>query len=67
MLQPQDSLTLTLDRKVDWQNNDEIVVTTTDYVPSHSEVRKIKVNDTTTGVSVLTLMSNLAFPHNEKL
>ena len=28
---------LTLDRDVDWQKNDKIVVTTTDYLPGHSE------------------------------
>ncbi len=29
--------TLTVDRAVDWKKNDHIVVTTTDYLPEHSE------------------------------
>jgi hypothetical protein len=67
VVQPKDPQTLTLDRKVDWQTNDEIIVSTTDYVPSHSEVRKITKNDTTSGVSILTLDRKLDYPHNGKL
>ena len=35
-LRPGDT-TLTLDRAVDWEKGDRIVVTTTDYLPGHSE------------------------------
>lgn len=34
--------TLVLNRKVDWEPGDEIVVTTTDYLPGHSEELTIK-------------------------
>lgn len=34
---PVGGTTLTLDRKVNWQDGDRIVLTTTDYVSSHSE------------------------------
>src|SRR5262249_403273 len=32
---------LTLDRKVNWRAGSEIVITSTDYLPEHSEVRTI--------------------------
>jgi G8 domain-containing protein len=34
--------TLQVDRQVDWQPGDQIVVTTTDYLPGHSEVLQIQ-------------------------
>jgi hypothetical protein len=32
---------LKLDRFVDWEKGDRVVVTTTDYLPGHSEERKL--------------------------
>ena len=34
-----DKMTLTFNKAVDWQKDDHIVVTTTDYLPGHSEER----------------------------
>jgi len=34
-----DRLTLTLNKPVDWQQDDHIIVTTTDYLPGHTEER----------------------------
>ena len=56
--------TLTLDRKVDWVTGDKIVVTTTDYLPAHSEQRQIAMIDNSSGVSVITLTTALKYPHN---
>jgi hypothetical protein len=59
---------LVLDREVDWQPGDQIVVTTTDYLPGHSEqvtVVSVTVNDA--GGSVVTIRENLQYPHNGQL
>jgi hypothetical protein len=58
---------LTLDRKVDWQKGDQIVVTTTDYVPDHSEQLTVKsVADGENSNSVVTISDTtpIQFPHN---
>lgn len=38
---PKDAPTITLAKPVDWAPESEIVITTTDYIPGHSEQRKI--------------------------
>ena len=45
---------LTLDRIVDWVANDNIVLSTTDYLPAHSEQLIVASNDTSKGYSVIT-------------
>ena len=58
---------LTLDLRpgqtLNWQHGDQIVVTTTDYLPTHSEVAMV---DMASGNTV-TLTGNLQFPHNTSL
>ena len=58
-----DGTTLTLDRSVtaDWKAGDQIVVTTTDYSPAHSEVRTLAADPA--GATV-TLTEPLEFKHN---
>jgi hypothetical protein len=56
--------TLVLDRAVDWQSGDQIVVTTTDYLPGHSEqltIDTISVNGSST---TITVQEHLRYPHN---
>ncbi|MCG6534546.1 MAG: hypothetical protein L7F78_07610, partial [Syntrophales bacterium LBB04] len=55
---------LVLDRLVNWQPNDWIVVTATDYIPSHSEMRQIGSIQSVGQSSVITLTTPLKFPHN---
>ncbi|NJN46085.1 MAG: hypothetical protein HC808_05940 [Candidatus Competibacteraceae bacterium] len=52
--------TLTLNRTVDWAAGDQIVVTTTDYLPGHSE------QFTITGVSgqTITVAETAVYRHN---
>ncbi len=57
---------ITLDRLVDWEAGDQIVVTTTDFLPGHSEQREIGNITTSGGKSVITLASALSYPHNSK-
>lgn len=56
------STTLTLDRPVDWEQGDRVVVTSTDWHPSHNEALTVAVppsgSDTT-----LTLNAPLQFQH----
>ncbi len=66
---------LKIDREVDWETGDRIVVTTTDYLPGHSEVLEIidppvdkmtfnfKVVDPFTGADI---PGGLQYPHNGK-
>ncbi len=54
------SRTLTLDRDVDWQAGDRIVVTTTDYLPGHSEELTIKAMEG----NKITFTEPLQYPHN---
>ena len=53
---------LTLDRKVDWPEGSEIVVTTTDYVPEHSEVATLSAD--ADGTKVITLKKKLENQHS---
>jgi hypothetical protein len=55
--------TLTLDRAVqgDWQPGDEVVVTSTDYLPEHSELGRIA---SVSGTDSITLTAPLAYQHN---
>ncbi len=57
---------LTLDRIVDWVANDNIVLSTTDYLPAHSEQLTVASNDTSKGYSVITLMQGqtVQYIHN---
>jgi cell migration-inducing and hyaluronan-binding protein len=53
---------LTLDRKVDWATGSEIIVTTTDYLPEHSEVRTLAAD--ADGTDVVTLNKKLDYQHS---
>ena len=55
--------TFTIDRKVDWAPMDQVVITTTDYLPGHSEVLTIKSITTTATSSTITTMTNVQNPH----
>ena len=55
---------LVLDRAVDWVANDQIVLTTTDYLPGHSEQFTIQSVSTSGGVSTITVTSPVQYPHN---
>lgn len=55
---------LRVDRPVDWQPGDKIVVTTTDYLPGHSEeltIESLQVVDNTTTIQV---REAIQYPHN---
>ncbi len=52
---------LILDRDVDWQKNDKIVVTTTDYLPGHSE--EIPIGDKIDGRKI-AISNEIKYPHN---
>lgn len=58
---------IVLDRAVDWQVGDEIVVTTTDYLPGHSEQVTISAISTSGTSTVITLQQPLQYPHNGDL
>lgn len=62
-------MTIKVDRPVDWMVNDWIVVTTTDYLPGHSE--KIKIDDLDSTKMMLTIDKivdgknvDIEYPHN---
>ena len=55
---------LTLDRTVDWQPNDQIVLSTTDYLPGHSEQLTIQSVSTSNGVTTITTTAGAAYAHN---
>ncbi len=55
---------LVLDRPVNWQIGDWIVVTATDYVPNHSEMGQIADIQPDGDHSVITLKAALSYPHN---
>ncbi|MBW1780782.1 MAG: G8 domain-containing protein [Deltaproteobacteria bacterium] len=55
---------LILDRSVDWQVGDQIVVTATDYLPDHSEVHTIKSIQAQGEETSITLQKALRYPHN---
>ncbi|MFA5181118.1 MAG: G8 domain-containing protein [Syntrophales bacterium] len=57
---------LVLDRLVDWQEGDQIVLTATDYLPGHSELLSIKgiATDLEKKTTTITLKEKIAYPHN---
>jgi hypothetical protein len=57
---------LILDRVVDWRENDQIVLSATDYVPGHSELLTIAkiVIDREQNKSTVTLNEKCAYAHN---
>ncbi len=55
---------ITLDRVVDWEKGDLIVITTTDFLPGHSEQRQIAAISAGGGRSVITLSTPLSYRHN---
>ncbi len=57
----------TIDRKVDWAPEDQIVVTTTDYLPGHSEVFTIDTITTTDTSSTITTTTKVHNPHFGKV
>lgn len=59
-----DRTKIKINAKVDWAANDIIVLTPTDYLPSHFEERTITAVDENTGE--LTLDKALEFDHNAK-
>ncbi len=60
-----DGLTLVLDREMTtWAPGDHIVVTTTDYLPGHTEERVIGTIKTVGGVSQIVLTQKLTYPHS---
>ncbi len=56
--------TLVLDRVVDWAANDQIVVTSTDELPGHTEQFTIQSASTSNGQTTLTLTSAAVNAHN---
>ncbi len=58
------SKTLTLDRVVDWKPDDQIVLTTTDYLPGHSEQLTVTSNTVQGNYSVIGFRETLLYPHN---
>ena len=60
-LQPGDT-TLALDRAVDWQPGDQIVVTTTDYLPGHSE--QLTIASVGAGGTSVTVSQGVKYIHN---
>lgn len=59
--------TLVLDRAVDWQPGDQIVLTTTDYLPGHSEQLTIASVSTEKGVTSVVATSVPKYEHSAKL
>ena len=61
----KDSARLTLDRNVagDWRKGDEIVVTTTDFFPNHSELVQLSAAPSA-GKSSLDISTPLRYDHN---
>ncbi len=56
--------TLTLDRQVDWQAGDEIVITATDYLPRHSEHATIASVKSGGSGTEITLSTGVQYSHN---
>ena len=56
------SLFLTLDRAVDWEAGDKLILGTTDWSTSHSELVSVATLDSTK--TLLTLTAKLNYPHN---
>ena len=60
---------IVLDRVVDWQQDNQIVLTATDYLPGHSELLSIKeiTTDLEKKTSTITVKEKIAYPHNLSL
>jgi len=56
--------TLVLDRPVDWEPGDQIVVTTTDYLPGHSEQLTIAPGGVSTDKMTVTVTEPARYIHN---
>jgi cell migration-inducing and hyaluronan-binding protein len=56
--------TLVLDRVVDWTANDQIVLTSTDELPAHTEQFTIQSAGSANGQTTLTLTSAVQYDHN---
>ena len=54
--------TVQLDRPVDWRKGDRIVVTTTDYLPGHSEL--FTVGAPPAGRTRVNIIGRVDYPHN---
>lgn len=54
--------TLTLDRAVDWEQGDQIVVTTTDYLPGNSE--QLTINSISPDGKTITVVEEIENIHN---
>lgn len=54
--------TLTLDKPVDWERGDHIVLTTTDYLPSHSE--ELIIARVLPDGKTVKLQAGVKYPHN---
>jgi hypothetical protein len=54
---------LNLDRAVNWQPGDQIAITSTDYVPSHSEQLEIASITPNTSGTAITLKNPVQYPH----
>jgi hypothetical protein len=61
VLQPG-AATLTLSRAVDWKMGDDIIVTTTDYLTSHTE--QLKLTADAVGNTITIASPGLQFPHH---
>src|SRR5262245_15828805 len=61
---PVGGTSLVLDRPVDWQPGDQIVVTTTDYLPGHSEQLTIAPNGVSADKMTVTVMEPARYSHN---
>jgi hypothetical protein len=59
---PPDSDSITLDRAVDWEQGDRLVVTTTDWHASHNE--EVIISGVEAGTSAFTLSVPLQYNHN---
>jgi hypothetical protein len=58
---------LTLDRSVDWEAGDQLIVTTSDWYPSHSEVVTIAQGGNPGSGTITLAGSGLSYPHNGPL
>ena len=63
-LEPTDN-TLILDRPVDWAEGDQIVVTTTDYLPGHSE--QFTIETVSADKQTITVKESAQYTHNGDL
>ncbi len=57
-------VTLALDKAVDWQKNDQIVLTTTDFLPGHSEKQSIEYVDDSRRLIEISDRKGVKYFHN---